>query len=58
MRKTQCAETTGGRAHAPHGGSDLLPVAVGGLDPKSDRFERTRGGADQVRVRGGAGTVG
>src|ERR1700735_3756828 len=36
----------------------LLPEAVRGLGLKSDRLERTRGGADQARVRGGAGAVG
>src|SRR4029077_5762348 len=41
-----------------HRRRDLLPEAVRGLGLKSDRFERTRGGADQVRVRGGAGAVG
>ena len=37
---------------------NLLPEAVRGLGLEFDRFERTRGGADQVRIRGGASAVG
>jgi hypothetical protein len=41
----------------PNRRRDLLPEAVRILGLKADRFKRPGGGADQFRVRGGAGAV-
>ena len=47
-----------GTQSLPQPRRNFLPEAVRGQRPKADGFERLGGGADQVRVRGGAGAVG